>query len=78
MQKLRHTKRYSEDLHKVQCQGGKRIDGENSGVDSHPSKKCTSPSMKVKIDGICDQSEAAAKTSESIPEMTKCQVLTPE
>ena len=34
--------------------------------------------MKVKIEGSCDQSEAAAKTSEDISEVTKCQVLAPE
>ena len=34
--------------------------------------------MKVKIDGSCDQSEAVAKTSKGIPEVTKCQVLAPE
>ena len=78
MQELRHSKRYSEDLHKVQRQGGKRIDGENSGVNSHPSTKCTTPAMKIKVDGSCDQSEAAAKTSEGILEVTKCQVLAPE
>ena len=62
----------------MQCEGGKRIDGETSGVDSHPSTKCTTPAIKVKIEGSCDQSEAAAKTSEGLPEVTKCQVLAPE
>ena len=78
MQKLLHAKCYSEDLHEVQCQGGKLIDGEKSGVDSHPSTNGTAPSIKVKISGSCDQTEAAAKPSEGIPEVTKCQVLAPE
>ena len=34
--------------------------------------------MEVKNTGSCDQSEAAAKTSEDHPEFTKCQVLSPE
>ena len=34
--------------------------------------------MKLKIDGSCDQSGAVAKTSEGIPEVTKCQVLASE
>ena len=62
----------------MQRQGGKRIDGENSGVDSQPYTKCTTPSMNVKIEGSCDLSEAAAKTSEGILEVTKCQVVAPE
>ena len=78
MQKLRHAKCYGEDLHEVQCQGGKLIDGETSGVDSDPSTNCTTPSIKVKSSGSCDQTEAAAKPSEGIPEVTKCQVLAPE
>ena len=65
-------------MQEVQCQGGKRIDGENSGVDSHPSTNSMTPSMGVKISGSCDQSEAAAKSSEDHPEDTKCQMLSPE
>ena len=65
-------------MQEVQCQGGKRIDGENSRVDSHPSTNCTTSSMEVKISGSCDQSEAAAKPSEDHPGVTKCQVLSPE
>ena len=76
--KLWHAKCYSEDVQEVQCQGGKRIDGENSGVDSHPSTNSTTPSLEVKISGSCDQSESAAKTSEDHPEDTKCQVLSPK
>ena len=78
MLKLWHAKCYSENVQEVQCQGGKRIDGKNSGVDSHPSTNSTTPSLEVKISGSCDQSEAAAKTSEDHPAVTKCQVLSPE
>ena len=62
----------------MQCQGGKRIGGESSGVDSPPSTARTTPSRKVHFSESGEQSEATAKISEDPPEVTKCQVLAPE
>ena len=62
----------------MQCQGGKRIGGKSSGVDSPPSTARTTPSRKVHFSESGDQSEATAKISKEPPEVTKCQVLAPE
>ena len=62
----------------MQVQGGKRVSGENSGVDSLPPQTVTTPSNEANIVKSSKKSEAAARPDEVAQEATKSQVLAPE